>query len=99
MQPMPCLYSGECIVDLERGAVSEKWGFQWDREARSHSNFSKAEGDVSCLRKQVLEQHINGSLTIGIRLVKLKLFLSAKLRPAAHETLGLCNGAVTFDVF
>jgi len=23
----------ECIVDLERGAVSEKWGFQWDREA------------------------------------------------------------------
>jgi len=22
-----------CIVDLERGAISEKWGFQWDREA------------------------------------------------------------------
>lgn len=33
LRDIPCLYSGECIVDLERGAVSEKWGFQWDREA------------------------------------------------------------------
>ena len=31
----------ERVVDLERGAVTEKWGFQWDKEALFDASFRR----------------------------------------------------------